>query len=87
MEDELYRVYLDGDPDTDSTRRHMERVLGGEPRRRWPWLLGLLAGGTALAFWRVRRARREPRVSGDRFEFSGAKAPTPRIGLSRATGR
>jgi hypothetical protein len=51
-------VYLDGDPETESTRRHMERVLKGDGPRRWPWLLGMLAGGTAIAFWRRRRARR-----------------------------
>jgi len=51
-------LYFEGDPGTESTRRHMERVLRGEPQRRWPWLLGMLAGGTAFAFWRVRRARR-----------------------------
>jgi hypothetical protein len=30
--------YFDGDPATDSARRHMERVLKGEPTRKWPWL-------------------------------------------------
>jgi hypothetical protein len=57
MGHELYGVYLEGDPETESTRRHMERVLRGEPRRRWPWLLGLLAGGTAFTLWRARRTR------------------------------
>jgi hypothetical protein len=56
MADDSY--YFAGDPATESTRRHMERVLKGERRRRWPWLLGMLAGGTALAFWRARRGRR-----------------------------
>ena len=46
-------VYFDGDPATDSARRHMERVLkGGPPRRRW-WVVALLAGGGAWAAWRV----------------------------------
>jgi hypothetical protein len=49
MVDELYGVYLNGDPETESTRRHMERVLRGEPRRRWPWLIGLLAGAAFLS--------------------------------------
>jgi hypothetical protein len=57
MAQELYGVYLEGDPEIESTRRHMERVLRGEPRRRWPWLLGLLAGGTAFTLWRSRRTR------------------------------
>ena len=57
MAEDIYGVHLDGNPETESTRRHMERVLRGEPRRRWPWLLGLLAGGTAFTLWRTRRAR------------------------------
>jgi hypothetical protein len=59
MDEEPHGVYLDGDPNTESTRRHMERVLRGEPRRRWPWMLGLLAGGTAFTIWRMRRGRRD----------------------------
>lgn len=59
MDEELYGVYLDGDPNTDSTRRHMERVLSGNAPRRWPWLLGLAAGGAAFALWRRRRGRAE----------------------------
>ena len=35
-------VYFDGDPATDSARRHMERVLKGEPSPRWPWLVAAL---------------------------------------------
>jgi hypothetical protein len=49
--------HFEGDPATESTRRHMERVLSGEPRRRWPWIVGMFVGGTAFAFWRVRKAR------------------------------
>ena len=52
MSDEYF---FEGDPETESTRRHMERVLSGERPRRWPWLVGILAGGAALAFWRARR--------------------------------
>jgi hypothetical protein len=52
-------VYLDGDPETESTRRQMERLLRGERRRRWPWLFGAVAGGTAFVFWRARRRARE----------------------------
>lgn len=65
-------VYLDGDPDTESTRRHMERVLRGDRPRRWPWLLGVLASGAAVAFWRMRRARRQD------------VAPAPRDGRPEA---
>jgi hypothetical protein len=61
-------VYLDGDPNIESTRRHMERVLRGERTRRWPWVLGALAGGTAFAFWRARRARDARGPSADRAE-------------------
>ena len=56
MVEDAYGLYLDGDPESESTRRHMERVLRGEPRRRWPWLVGMLAG-TAFTLWRMRRSR------------------------------
>lgn len=47
-------VYFDGDPEHDSRRRHLERVIkGGPPRRRWPWVVALAAGGGAWALWRV----------------------------------
>ena len=47
-------VYFEGDPATDSRRRHLERVLKeGAPRRRWPWVVALVAGGGAWALWRV----------------------------------
>jgi hypothetical protein len=56
MDDE---VYFDGDPATDSARRHMERVLKGEPSPpRWPWVLGALGGGGLLLMWRLGRAAR-----------------------------
>ena len=46
-------VYFDGDPEHDSARRHLERVLkGAPPRRRWPWVLAILGGG-ARAAWRM----------------------------------
>ena len=58
-------VYLEGDPEVDSTRRHMERVLKGSPgRRRWPWIAAALGGGGLWALWRVGQAAaraREPR--------------------------
>jgi hypothetical protein len=50
-------VYFEGDPEIDSRRRHMERVLKGEPSpRRWPWIVALLAGG-AWATWRYSRSK------------------------------
>ena len=51
------RVYFDGDPSTDSARRHMERVLKSpEQIRRWPWLLAALGGGGVWMLWRTGRA-------------------------------
>ncbi len=50
--------YFDGDPEVDSTRRQLERVLQGRPpRRRWPWLLAAIAGGTAFTVWRFHSRR------------------------------
>ncbi len=50
-------VYFDGDPETDSTRRHLERVLNEPSRhRRWPWVVGSLAAVAAWYFW----PRRQP---------------------------
>ena len=46
-------VYFDGDPAVDSSRRHMERVLKGEPRRKWPWLVAAIGGGGLWALWRM----------------------------------
>ncbi len=53
--------YFDGDPEVDSTRRQLERVLQGRPpRRRWPWLVAAIAGGTAFGIWRIRSRRSKP---------------------------
>lgn len=50
-------VYFDGDPRTDSTRRHMERVLKApEQARRWPWVLAGLGSGGVWLLWRLGRA-------------------------------
>ena len=57
-------VFFDGDPDHDSRRRHMERVLkGGPPRRRWPWVVAILGGG-AYAAWRMMQSPERPETSG-----------------------
>lgn len=45
-------LYFDGDPATDSARRHMERVLKGEPTRKWPWVLAALGSGTVWMLYR-----------------------------------
>jgi len=58
-------VHFDGDPAVDSRRRHLERVLRGEPpRRRWRWLLAAAAGGGAWAFWRSLRPKDEESHAG-----------------------
>ena len=60
-------VYFDGDPATDSARRHMERVLKGEaPRRKWPWILAVVAGGGSFAMWRMMKRRGEETAKGGR---------------------
>jgi hypothetical protein len=50
----MTEYYFDGDPAVASTRRHLERVLKAPAPRRWQWLVGILAGGAALTFWRAR---------------------------------
>jgi hypothetical protein len=49
-------LYFDGDPATDSARRHLERVLKAPARRRrWPWVVGAFAAATAWYFWPRKR--------------------------------
>ena len=63
MADELY---FDGDPAEASRRRHLERVIKGEPRRRrWPWVMALLAGGAWTAC-RMTLPKSEPQRNEDR---------------------
>lgn len=60
--------YFDGDPSTDSARRHLERVLK-EPQhehRKWPWVLAAVAGAAAWYFW----PRTPPNDDGPREEVS-----------------
>ncbi len=56
---EMDEVYFEGDPEVDSTRRQLERLMQGRPKpRRWPWVVAALAGGAAgFAFWRMRSRR------------------------------
>jgi hypothetical protein len=50
-------VYFDGDPGTESTRRHMERVLKTpQPVRRWPWMLAALGSGGVWLLWQLGRS-------------------------------
>jgi hypothetical protein len=50
-------VHFDGDPSTDSARRHMERVLKSPERApRWPWVLAALGSGGVWMLWRSGRA-------------------------------
>ena len=62
-------LHFEGDPERDSTRRRLERVMKEEPRSEWKWMAGLAAGATALLFWQVRRRRR----NGNGNESSGEK--------------
>jgi hypothetical protein len=63
MSDDLY---FDGDPATDSARRHLERVLKEPERpRRWPWVIGTAMAVAAWYFWpRGRTERAEKETSG-----------------------
>jgi len=61
--------YFDGDPATESTRRHMERVLTDpKPRRRWPWVAAAMTGMALLGVWQFRKRTRPN---------SDADEPTP----------
>ena len=45
-------VYFEGDPETDSARRHLERVLKTpEPKRRWPWIVAAVGSGGVWLLW------------------------------------
>jgi hypothetical protein len=61
-------IYFAGDPEQDSARRHLERVLAEPQRRRWPFLAALFAGGTAFTLWRMRRGRQDGAPEGKTAE-------------------
>jgi hypothetical protein len=55
---ELGDLFFDGDPETDSTRRRLERVMKEKPARvRWPWKTALIAGSSVFMFWQLNRRR------------------------------
>jgi hypothetical protein len=57
-------VYFEGDPETDSARRRLERVMKGEPPpARWPWVLAALGSGGLWMMWKWGRAARGPETS------------------------
>ena len=61
-------VYFEGDPATDSARRHMERVLEGRKQpSRWPWVLAALGSGGVWFLWRLGKdaARAHDGVAGE----------------------
>jgi hypothetical protein len=68
-------VYFDGDPGTDSTRRHMERVLKSpQTARRWPWVLAALgSGGVWLLYQLGRSTARDKQTSAAEPEDSGSE--------------
>jgi hypothetical protein len=50
-------VHFEGDPEVDSTRRRMERVLkGAPPPPRWPWIAAVLGGTGVWLLWRTGRS-------------------------------
>jgi hypothetical protein len=77
-------VYFDGDPATESTRRHLERVLNEPERRRprWPWVVASVAAVAAWYFWPRGRSGQISTQTGarrerDRDEDSPAHADVP----------
>lgn len=70
-------VYLEGDPQVDSTRRHMERVLKGSPGpRRWPWFAAALGGGGLWALWRLGQDAARTRPTADAGKTSSGSSNT-----------
>jgi hypothetical protein len=70
-------VHFDGDPATDSARRHMERVLKSPERSpRWPLVLAALGSGGLWMLWRWGRAAASS-TSPERPPRSRADADSP----------
>jgi hypothetical protein len=57
-------LHFDGDPATDSARRHMERVLKSEPTRKWPWIMAALGSGGLWMLFRMGGAAARGRTGG-----------------------
>ena len=72
-------VYFEGDPETDSARRHLERVLSGrEPaRRKWPWMMAALGGGGLWLLWHSGRAAARSKTETTAGPGAGAGGPAP----------
>ena len=66
-------LHFDGDPATDSARRHMERVLKGEPTRKWPWIVAALGGGGLWMLFRMGGDAARTRTAAD----AGTESTTP----------
>ena len=75
-------VYFDGDPATDSARRHMERVLKGEPTRRWPWLLAALGSGAVWTLYRLGSAAAAKRDGASPGSEAASGAPDKTSGAT-----
>ena len=68
-------LHFDGDPATDSARRHMERVLKApDTPSRWPWVVAALGSGSVWLLWRWGRARARTRESS--AQETSARHPT-----------
>lgn len=68
--------YFDGDPETDSARRHMERVLK-EPateHSKWPWVLAAVAGVATWYFWPRSTKNGNTQAAADEAPKEGSKA-------------
>jgi hypothetical protein len=74
-------VYFEGDPETDSARRHLERVLSGRQpaRRKWPWMVAALGGGGLWLLWHSGRAAA-------RSKTDAGAGPEPGTGNAGAGG-
>lgn len=69
-------LHFDGDPATDSARRHMERVLKGEPTRKWPWIMAALGGGGLWMLFRMGGDAARSRTAGMPDATSHAGTPS-----------